>query len=167
MNRPMQPLHDEHAELLPRIDELPLLADLADEVTPEELGERFAAVSTFLRDQLLVHARAEEAALYPMVERVMAAPGATATMSRDHVEIGRLIGELAEIPLGARHEPAGADALRQLRRLLYGLYAVVTLHFAKEEEIYLPLLDEHLTAEAAAGLFEAMEAAVRAAPAAA
>jgi len=35
----------------------------------------------------------------------------------------------------------------------------VKLHFAKEEEIYLPLLDAKLTAEEAHAMFEAMEAA--------
>jgi len=37
-----------------------------------------------------------------------------------------------------------------LRRVLYGLYAVVTVHFAKEEEVYLPILDARLTREEAA-----------------
>jgi len=29
--------------------------------------------------------------------------------------------------------------------VLYGLYAIVKLHFAKEEEVYLPILDQRLT----------------------
>jgi iron-sulfur cluster repair protein YtfE (RIC family) len=48
-----------------------------------------------------------------------------------------------------------------LRRVLYGLYTLVKVHFAKEEEIYLPLLDSKLTAEEAHAMFEAMEAAAR------
>ncbi|WP_225101670.1 hypothetical protein [Streptomyces sp. CoH27] len=36
-----------------------------------------------------------------------------------------------------------------VRRVLYGLYTLVKVHFAKEEEIYLPLLEERLpTSEA-------------------
>jgi hypothetical protein len=40
--------------------------------------------------------------------------------------------------------------------VLYGLYAVVKIHFAKEEEVYLPILDARLTADEAHQLFEAM-----------
>jgi hypothetical protein len=42
---------------------------------------------------------------------------------------------------------------------LYGLYALVKVHFAKEEEIYLPLLDARLTAEEARQMFAALESA--------
>jgi hypothetical protein len=41
----------------------------------------------FLHDELIPHARAEEAALYPVVQRVIGAPETTATMARDHVEV--------------------------------------------------------------------------------
>ena len=41
--------------------------------------------------------------------------------------------------------------------MLYGLYALVKVHFAKEEEVYLPILDQRLTPEAAQEMFEAME----------
>ncbi len=46
-----------------------------------------------------------------------------------------------------------------MRRILFGLYALVKVHFAKEEEIYLPLLDARLTEKGAAAMFEAMEQA--------
>jgi hypothetical protein len=38
---------------------------------------------------------------------------------------------------------------------------LVKVHFAKEEEVYLPLLDSKLTAKEAHAMFEAMEAAAR------
>jgi hypothetical protein len=40
---------------------------------------------------------------------------------------------------------------------LYGLYALVKVHFAKEEEVYLPILEERLSPEEAKEMFEAME----------
>jgi hypothetical protein len=42
---------------------------------------------------------------------------------------GRLVGQLP--PGGPR-----PDDLRDLRRVLYGLHAILTLHFAQEEELY-------------------------------
>jgi hypothetical protein len=41
--------------------------------------------------------------------------------------------------------------------VLYGLYALVKVHFAKEEEVYLPILDARLSLEEAREMFEAME----------
>ena len=45
------------------------------------------------------------------------------------------------------------------RRVLYGLYAVVKLHFTEEEEIYIPILEEALDAAHAREMFEHMEVA--------
>ena len=108
---------------------------------------------------LIPHAQAEDAALYPIVGRIMGAPEATATMRRDHAEVGRLTGELGALRARLAAGVAEEAVLRDLRRVLYGLYALVTVHFAKEEEVYLPLLDARLTADAATELFRDMEAA--------
>jgi hypothetical protein len=43
--------------------------------------------------------------------------------------------------------------------VLYGLHTLVKVHFNKEEEIYLPLLDKSLTAEEAGEMFGKMEEA--------
>ncbi len=163
MDRLTQPLRDEHAGLRPDIDQLRELADVAQELPTGELARRIEDASTFLRTHLLVHARAEEAVLYPAVEEAMGSAGATATMIRDHTEIVHLIQELGEIDPAARGGEPSDDDLRHLRRLLYGLHAVLVLHFAKEEEIYLPLLDERLTPDSAAELFTELEKAAAAA----
>jgi iron-sulfur cluster repair protein YtfE (RIC family) len=163
MNRLTQPLRDEHAELRPEVEALARLGDAAGEVPSDELARRLTATSAFLRDHLLVHARAEEAVLYPAVEEAMGRPGVTATMIRDHAEIVQLIRELGEIDAAGRAGHWSGEDLRRLRRVLYGLYAILVLHFAKEEEIYLPLLDGQLTPESAARLFTALEQAAAAA----
>lgn len=154
-----QPLRDEHKELLPHIHALREAADLVGQARPDVVHHAVDEAHDFLSQHLLRHARAEEQALYPVVGRLMGSPRATATMERDHVEIARLTDELGRI----RSElPAGAIEARQerpLRAVLYGLSALVTLHFAKEEEVYLPVLDEGLTEAEGRLLFETMEAA--------
>jgi hypothetical protein len=60
----------------------------------------------FLAHHLIPHAQAEEHALHPVVGKVLGASEATATMSRDHVEVGRLTEEL-----GTLHTSANAAAL--------------------------------------------------------
>ncbi len=91
----------------------------------------------------------------------MGAPEATATMSRDHVEVGRLTKELGSLRSQLVGAGVSASQEKALRRVLYGLSAVVRVHFAKEEEIYLPTLDAGLTPEEAYRMFEAMERAAQ------
>jgi iron-sulfur cluster repair protein YtfE (RIC family) len=163
MTRVTEPLREEHRELLPEVERLRQAAEAVGSATPEELARRVAAAYGFLAHHLIPHAEAEDRALYPVVQRVMGAPRATATMSRDHVEVGRLTAELAGLRGAVGPEGPTAPQAEALRRVLYGLHALVHLHFAKEEEIYLPLLDEALTAASAREMFEAMEEAAAAA----
>ncbi len=160
------PLREEHVGLLPHIEALRSAADAVGDLSTPDLLERVNDAHRFLREHLIVHATAEDAALYPVVEKFIGG-GATATMARDHVEVVRMTGELA----GARDQLVArglsAESARELRRLLYGLYAVVRLHFAKEEEVYLPLLDAGLTTEAAEAMFVGLHQAAAEAAAAA
>lgn len=158
-----QPLKDEHKELLPHLQHILGLADEIQDGTDPGLVARVGKVHGFLKGHLLDHARVEEEALYPVVARAMGAPEATATMSRDHVEIGALVDELGELKGQFSGGTITSTQAKGLRRLLYGLYAVVKLHFAKEEEVYLPLLDARLTSEQGQELMTALEQASRAA----
>ncbi len=153
-----QPLRDEHKELLPQAEILKKAASEVSEAPSEHAWRDIQEAYDFLAYHLIPHAYAEDQALYPVVQKVIGAPQATATMSRDHVEVARLAEELKnQLP----HSPArlSSDQVSGLQRVLYGLYALVQVHFAKEEEIYLPLLDAHLTPAEASRMFEAMEKA--------
>jgi hemerythrin superfamily protein len=92
------------------------------------------AMLAALDEVLVPHEHAEEAELYPRMERHMGGPGSVAALSRTHAEIDRqltmlrrLVGELAA------GEVSPEDVV-ELRRLMYGLYAVLRLHDAQEEE---------------------------------
>ncbi len=154
-----QPLREEHKELLPHIEAIRTTADTIGEVPLSELRPQIDEVYDFLAYHLLPHAQAEEAALYPVVGKVMGAPEATGTMSRDHVEVDRLIDELGLIRSGVSGSTLTVSQIKDLRRVLYGLYTLVRVHFAKEEEVYLPILDARLTSDEARRLFETMEEA--------
>ena len=159
MNTITQPLREEHKELLPHIESLKAAGDAVSESVTPALKSAVDEAYAFLVHHLIPHAQAEDRALYPVVQKVMGAAEATGTMSRDHVEVGRLTAELGELRLQLG---AGSLKLAQanaLRRVLYGLYALVKVHYAKEEEVYLPLLDARLTQDEANDMFEAMEAA--------
>ena len=143
----------EHAELLPHLDHLRDIAARVDEIDEPTLGSALDEILGFLGDGILPHAEAEEKALYPEVDGLLqAVGGATATMSMDHREIRRLVEELATAQAGA----AGIDR-ETARRLLYSLEAILRLHFSKETELYLPLL-QRLSGREAAALLDALAA---------
>ena len=161
MNTLTQPLRDEHKELFPSVDQIRQVAELIGEAPVSEIREGVEAVYDFLANHLKPHAEAEDAALYPEVQKVLGSPDATRTMSRDHVEVGRYIQELASLKESLNDVALTSEQTQSLRRVLYGVYALVKVHFAKEEEVYLPILDQRLTPESAQEMFEAMEEAAQ------
>ena len=154
MNTLTQPLRDEHRELIPHIEQILKVADSLPDAPLEQIRDGVQQVYEFLAYHLIPHAQAEEAALYPVVQQVLGSPEATRTMSRDHVEVGRYVEELDRL-----RQDLSPRNIKSLQRVLYGVYALVKVHFAKEEEVYLPILDERLFPEQARDMFEAMEAA--------
>jgi iron-sulfur cluster repair protein YtfE (RIC family) len=111
------------------------VANSIPDASLEQIRDGVKDVYEFLAYHLIPHAQAEDAALYPTVGKVLGSPAATRTMSRDHVEVGRYIEELAEL-----RQELSPQKFKELQRVLYGLYALVKVHFAKEEEVYLPIL---------------------------
>ena len=159
-HRLTQPLRDEHAELVPHIADLAAAGDAVGRVDITQLRALVDASYEFLADELIPHAHAEEVALYPVVQRAVGAPEMTATMARDHVEVGALTAELASFRGRLKVVSTLDDDLANgLRRVLYGVHHLVKVHFAKEEEIYLPILEERLSESEAKQMFADMHAA--------
>jgi hemerythrin-like domain-containing protein len=154
-----QPLRDEHKELMPHVESLNAAADAIREILATSDLVVIDEALSFLTDHLLPHAKAEEKALYPVVRKVMGSVDGTSTMSRDHVEIEKMTKELVLIRSKIKVTRITMQQATAFRRLFYGLYAIVKLHFAKEEEVYLPLLDKNLKPEEAKAMFVAMELA--------
>ena len=92
--------------------------------------------------------------------RLSRALEATETMSRDHLEVIRLTEERAALRLHVFYTPVSEEDEQALRRVLYGFYAIIKLHLAKEEERDLPILEARLPASEVDGLVEAMEGTV-------
>jgi heavy metal translocating P-type ATPase len=149
---PMPKLADrfraEHVELLPRVDQLRSLADRMDSLDRAAALQELKNIHRFLAVEILPHEEAEEKEFYPTVARVIGGEDPTGTMSRGHVEIAhltRLLGRLVDdIGTAGPDESDIADA----RRILYGLHAVLRLHFAQEEEAYLSLVEPGATGPA-------------------
>ncbi len=146
----------EHRDLLPHLQGLKTLADEVDRWSADEAAHVLDEVVGFLRAHLVPHARAEEQVLYPAVEDAMAAPGATATMRADHAEIISRIDRLADTSATVATWWPDSALVRDLSHQLIGLSAILLLHFRKEEEVLLPVLDTTLGADDAAALFARM-----------
>jgi iron-sulfur cluster repair protein YtfE (RIC family) len=127
----IEPIRREHAELMGHVEHIRLAAREVPDLSNEERGVVVGRVLGFLRGTLVPHAETEERMLYQAVADVIGAKEATAPMVADHQAIRVLIERLAEADLGD-------TAL--LEELLYGLHALISTHFRKEEELYFPLL---------------------------
>lgn len=155
----MTPLREEHRALLPQINALRETADMVGATPSPVLARSIASRIAFLHDHLRPHAEAEDAVFYPVVAGVLGGPEATGTMRRDHVEVLRLTDELQRLHARLGADPPDEQFANDLRAVLYGLFAVVSLHFTKEEEVYLPLLERELSPEEAEVLFTEMRTA--------
>lgn len=156
--RPTEPLRAEHRDLLPTLEAFDTTAADLDGWSAAEAEHHLGEIVSFLRDHLIPHARAEEAVLYPAVEQAMGAPDATATMRADHTEIVARIDRLGETTAGVAQRWPDAGLALDLSRQLIGLAAILLLHFHKEEEVLLPVLDRRLSPEEAENLFSRMGA---------
>jgi hemerythrin-like domain-containing protein len=105
----------------------------------------------FLKGDLLPHARGEERHLYALVDTLVRKHGKpTATMMVDHEFIADYVANIEETSRRLANATYGdqRDHLsRRLRELALWLDAIVELHLAKEERIYLPLIEEHVDEE--------------------
>ncbi len=142
-------LRDEHHDLNPEIGRIRSVADRLDAMAPTEAAAQLRAVRGFLVDELLPHEELEDRSIFPMLSQAMGNDDALAALHRTHREIFHLVRLFARLVDDLPDSGPVADDLPDLRRVLYGLYAILRLHMEQEEELYLALGDEHPAAEPA------------------
>lgn len=130
--RPTEPFRKEHEQLLDHIEHIAKAAREMPRLSDEERGVLRERILGFLRGTLIPHAKAEEDVLYPAWSTLVGFPDAAAPMIHDHEAIVARIDQLARADI---HD---VDALQEL---LYGLYALISVHFRKEEDLQLPAFD--------------------------
>ena len=147
MSKLVDHIRHEHGTLRPHVELIRVAADAVGEVPLPILRDLTNTVLGFLVRELIPHARNERDILYKSVEIATHSPGATATMNREHLEVSKMADQLGDLHALTVAEAELSDkTIRDLRRVLYGLYAIVNLHFAKEDEIYSDILDHRLSA---------------------
>jgi hemerythrin HHE cation binding domain-containing protein len=132
-------LSAEHERLLDHAEHIRIAALELPTLSPEETRAMVDRIVAFLRGPFEAYAESETRVLYPHLERLVGDRHATAAMRYDLDAIQRFADELARTSV---HDTA------TLQELLYGTHAIMRVHFRKEDELYLPLLEserpEHL-----------------------
>jgi heavy metal translocating P-type ATPase len=133
----MAALQRQHDALGPLVERVGRVADALSTTAPElaEARELFTA----LQQELLPHERADEEVLLPLVARALGSDDAVVALSRAHAEIEHQVTRLGRLLAAMDEEVAAGEAVEpedvvELRRTLYGLYAVLRLHNAQEAE---------------------------------
>ena len=125
-------LRAEHDAVLPVIEQIRSVADALSTRDCDLAPVR--ALLDRLEGELIPHERADEKLLVPLVDRALGGIDATAALSRTHAEIEHQVSRLRRLIVGLELEAVQPEDVVELRRLLYGLYAVLRLHNAQEEE---------------------------------
>ena len=137
-----QRFQEEHLAIRRDISRLHEVADSLGTLDPDAALEEVKSVQRILIEEVQPHEEAEEHELYPALGRFFGGNDPMATMSRAHIEITHQIHRLGQLidDIGS----SGVDEIdrTELRSLLYGLYAILKLHTAQEDENYLSLGDD-------------------------
>lgn len=134
-------LKAEHAELAPLIDRIRASADHLSMAAASEIRTDLIELDALLRERLLPHERQDEVEVYPAVAHMIGGEDPMAAMSRVHREIIRLSTLFNRMINDLPPEGPDARSVREFQRVLYGLDAILRLHFAQEEETYHNLAD--------------------------
>jgi heavy metal translocating P-type ATPase len=126
-----QELRAQHAAALPVVEEIRAVADRISARDPDLAPVRRLLVR--LRTDLLAHERADQAGLVPLVARALGVP-ATYALTRTHAEIEHQVARLGRLIDDIPDDDVAPEDLVEVRRILYGLYGVLRLHNAQEDE---------------------------------
>lgn len=142
----------EHDDLRPILSQLRSTADLiATDPDSPQCVPALRDTHTQLTRRLLPHEEAEEHLLLPALVGPLGSEAVTAAASRSYVEIHRLVDRIGGHLRRVTDARLSADLVPDLLATLYGLDAVVRLHFAQEEENMFSLVSAEPQDHAQAG----------------
>lgn len=144
-DRVVGPLREARAPLHEGLRTLRTAAEAVG-VAEERVAEAaLDAALDYLDTQLLAYSRAEQFTLFPAIDGVVGRRGASLVMEAQHHSIEGMTEDLRQVAEACRRDGDVAAYSRYLLPLLHGLYALGRAHLEAEDEVYLALLDEHLS----------------------
>ena len=134
----------EHQIIRADIEQLRIAADALtmDQRAAPAAMDQVRHAHALLTGEIWPHENAEEADLYPALNRLLGGADPTAAMSRAHAEIAYQITRLGRLIADIGDRAPDETDVTDLRGALYGLYAILRLHTVQEDEAYLSLGDD-------------------------
>ncbi len=133
MPRP-ETLHEQHREFVCDTEAIRQVADAVGEASLDELRERICEMYGCLVRRMIPHAMAEDQApLAQVTGRIGHGNAVTDPITREHLEIAQLMDELDALRWELAYPLITSHQERALRRVLYGLYALMRVHAVGEE----------------------------------
>jgi hypothetical protein len=127
-------LREQHREFVSSTESIRQVADSIGEVSIDVLRDRICDVYQSLVRRLIPHAMAEDQApLAQVTGHVGEASQVADPLTREHLEISQLIGELDALRWELAYPLITSLQEQALRRVLYGLYALMRVHVVGEE----------------------------------
>ena len=138
-----QVAHEHHERILAHVDRMPEMADALLSASADDVRAGVISTAEFLNGTLLPHVDAAERSVYPELERMFQNRHSMRPMRNEHDEIRRLVGEYGNLSADLREGRVTLGRGLALRRVIFGLYALLKVHLA-EEELYLEVLERNL-----------------------
>ena len=157
MTPTIESVKQEHEQFEPYLEEIRSVADSIGRTSTKSLLGRIGEIHEFLAHRLIPHAVAEGRLMLPLVRKLNGGPEAAAGMNQCHVQLGRLTDELESAMERSRKDGMDAEMESELRRILYGLHALLTTHFAQAEDVFTAAIEKGRTPSERAELFESVE----------
>jgi Hemerythrin HHE cation binding domain len=129
MFSPSHTLHEEHVEFAEEVEDLRRVADSVGFVPANELRDRVCETYDQLTHRVIPHAMAEDGSpLAQVMASAIANVSGGGAVAREHAEIAQLLAELDTLRWELAQEEAALARELALRRVLYGLYALIRTH---------------------------------------
>jgi heavy metal translocating P-type ATPase len=126
----------DHRHLRQGLEDLAILAERLDEYDPATAVTAVRRTRQFLADELMPHEFEEERTVYPAVAAASNGEDPTAPLVRSHREIARRIRLYSRLVDDVAADGPDAEDVVDLQRALWGLHAVLDLHFILEDDLY-------------------------------
>lgn len=144
---PIAQFMQEHDETLVQLSSLNKASRaLVDHGFNEEVYFRLLRAVEFIDQEVGVHNKREEEALFPVLERYVEGP--TRLMRDDHKELAKEFRRLRRAVNRLKKNKASAAAARDLQIVAKGIVQRMVNHIHKENYILFPLVQKFLTKDA-------------------
>jgi hypothetical protein len=119
---------------------------IAEQGFSEEHYRRVLSALRFIEEEVSIHNKSEEDALFPVLERYVEGP--TALMRKDHQRMKREFARLRRAVMRVNKNHRSKIAAQQLHAVAKTIIQMFVNHIHKENHILFPLVQKFLTKDA-------------------